>query len=182
VISLILHNLSEEFKAFTASITQSFRSNENAYSIDTLIAAIIDEAKRHKYRNQANTASLEPRKGKGGKKNSRVGKNSSWKKEKGQLCKIYNKPSHKSENCYLLHPEKAPKAWQKKFKKLGGTVLNASKKKREEKEEALLSRLAISNPGKVQEVDIYSSKRVIEEIESKEEEFEDVIMSDGKVN
>ncbi len=96
VISWILHNLSEEFEAFTASITQSFRSNENAYSIDTLIAAIIDEAKRHKHRNQANTASLEPRKGKGGKKNSRVGKNSSWKKEKGQLYKICKKPSYKS--------------------------------------------------------------------------------------
>jgi len=82
VISLILHNLSEEFEAFTASITQSFRTNKNAYTINTLIAAIIDKAKRHKYKNQANTVSLEPRKGKGGRKNPRVGK-SSWKKEKG---------------------------------------------------------------------------------------------------
>jgi len=48
-----------------------------------------------------------------------------------------------------LHPEKAPKAWQKKFKKLGGTVLNASKKKREAKEKALLTRLTVSNPRKV---------------------------------
>ena len=51
VISLILHNLSEEFEAFTASITQSFRTNKNAYTINTLIAAIIDEAKRHKHKN-----------------------------------------------------------------------------------------------------------------------------------
>jgi len=110
-----------------------------------------------------------------------VGK-SSWKKEKGQHYKVCNQPSHKSENCYLLHPKKAPKAWQKKFKKLRGTVLNASKKKREEKEEALLARLAISNPGKVQKVDIPSPERVIEEIKSEEEEFKDIIMSDEKVN
>ena len=51
VISLILHNLSKEFEAFTASIIQSFRTNENTYTIDTLIAAIIDKAKRHKYKN-----------------------------------------------------------------------------------------------------------------------------------
>ena len=124
---------------------------------------------------------LKPRKGKGGRKNPRAGK-SSWKKEKGQHYKVYNQPSHKSENCYLLHPKKAPKAWQKKFKKLRGTVLNASKKKREAKEEALLARLAVSDPGKVQEVDISSPKRVIKEIKSEEDKFEDVKMSDEKVN
>jgi hypothetical protein len=144
-MSWILANLGEEYEGFVSNITQSFRKDSKAYDFDTLTSVILDEAKRYKHKNYANTVTKpnQNKPGKGQKKN-RASKNS-WKKEKGQLCRLCNRPSHKSEDCYLLHPEKAPEGWQRKFMKLGGSLLNSAKLKREKSAEALIANLAISS-------------------------------------
>src|SRR2546430_16687350 len=89
-------------------------------------------------------SNLKSNKSSKGKKNNKALKNS-WKKEKGQYCRLYNRPSHKSEDCYLLHPEKAPEAWQKKFMKFGGSVPNAARLKRDKSVKALIANLVISD-------------------------------------
>ena len=135
-----------------------------------LTSVILNEGKRHKYKNYANIVT-KPNKSSKGQKNNRVSKKNSWKKEKGQHCRLCNRPSHKSEDCYLLHPEKAPEAWQRKFMKLGGSVPNAAKLKREKSTEALIANLAISDTSRIQELSDSDET----------EEFVDVTMED-KVN
>ena len=143
VISWILANLGEEFEGFVSNITQSFRKDSKAYDFDTLTLVILDEGKRHKHKNYANTMT-KPNKSSKGQKNNRVSKKNSWKKEKGQHYRLYNRPSHKSKDYYLLYPEKAPKAWQRKFMKLRGSIPNIIKLKREKSTKALIANLAIS--------------------------------------
>jgi len=159
IISWILANLGEEFEGFVLNITQSFRKDSNAYDFDTLTSTILDEAKRHKHMNYANTVikpnsnsnSNSNKLGKGVK--NRVSKKNSWKKEKGQICRLCNRTSHQSQDCYLLHPEKAPEAWQRKFLKLGGSVPNSALKRREKSVKALIANLALSDTSRIQDSD-----------------------------
>ena len=55
VISWILSSLGDEFEGFVSNITQSFRQDANTYDFDTLTSTILNEAKRHKYKNYTNT-------------------------------------------------------------------------------------------------------------------------------
>ena len=55
IISWILSSLGDEFKGFVSYITQSLRKNAKAYDFDTLTLTILNEAKRHKHKNYANT-------------------------------------------------------------------------------------------------------------------------------
>ena len=56
IISQILSNLGEEFEGFVSNITQALRKEPSAYNYDTLTSAILDEVKRHNYKNQVNNA------------------------------------------------------------------------------------------------------------------------------
>ena len=94
IISWILANLGKEFEGFVLNITQSFRKDSKAYDFDTLTSTILDEAKRHKHINYTNTV-IKPNLNKSGKgAKNRVLKKNSWKKEKGQICRLYNRTSH----------------------------------------------------------------------------------------
>ena len=76
VISWILSSLGDEFEGFVSNITQSFRQDANTYDFDTLTSTILDEAKRHKYKNYTNTVKQQSSKGQKSfqNKSSRVNK------------------------------------------------------------------------------------------------------------
>jgi len=63
MISWILSSLGDEFEGFVSNITQSFRKDAKAYDFDTLTSTILDEAKRHKHKNYANTVKQQLSKG-----------------------------------------------------------------------------------------------------------------------
>src|SRR5262249_19750691 len=127
-------------------------------------------------RNQANTAINKPNKpnskpnNKGSRNSNRVSKKNSWKKEKGQFCKLCNRANHKSEDCFLLNPDKAPESIQKQFKQLGIDIQNKARKKREETTNALIVNKMLSETP-LEEL----KNRVIEEIPKTPEEFVDVL-------
>ena len=114
-----------------------------------LTSAILDEVKRYKYKNHVNTAiGGRPKKGFKALNKGRVTKKS-WKKEKGQICKICSKTSHKSENCYLLYPEKALESWKKKLEKLKQGKERSptlARERRERSQAALVAKSAIKEP------------------------------------
>ena len=151
VISWILSNLDDEFEGFVSNITQSLRKDPQAYTFDTLTSATLDEAKRHKHKNHVNAAiGGRPKKGFKALNKGRVTKKP-WKKEKGQICKICSKTSHKSENYYLLHPEKAPESWKKKLEKLKQEKTKErsptlARERRKRLQVALVAKLAIKEP------------------------------------
>ena len=67
-----------EFDRFVLNITQSFYQNTKAYDFDTLTLAILNESKRYKHKNQANTVTNPSEKSNSDKKdqNSKNLKNS----------------------------------------------------------------------------------------------------------
>ena len=102
-IAWLLQNLESDFEPFVAQVTQALRSNPKAYTWESLTANLLDEAKRLQVANKS-TKSIQ-QVGFRGKK--------PWKKSKSiAFCKYCKLAGHKEDDCYFLHPDKAPKGWK----------------------------------------------------------------------
>lgn len=93
-IAWVLHNLGEQYEAVRALITQSLRRQENIenYKLDDLFTHLLDESRRIATQDDS-TATLLVKK---------------YKTSKKKFCNNCKKTGHEAENCWFLHPEKAP--------------------------------------------------------------------------
>lgn len=108
----ILNSLTEEYDVAVQAITQAFRGNPEAYTLDDLISSLIDESRALKHRgDQVNAL--------GGRRNWRGNKHQTY-------CTHCKGTSHTDKDCYFLHPNKAPKGWKDKKNKV---TKNSKKKK-----------------------------------------------------
>lgn len=106
IIAWVLNSLSDEYEGFIQNIIQSLRQDPKAYTIETLFSSLIDEARgRENYsenNNGYNKLLLLKR-----------NRNKNYKKMPyGKYCDHYKLPSHMTDNCWFLFPNKAPKGWK----------------------------------------------------------------------
>ena len=132
VIAWVLNSLGESYKSFIQTITQSLRKDPKSYTIDSLFASLIDEARGHQstqediYLNihqrhslpslSRQTRSTRPTrltKQFSKQDRSKIGK-SSYKRRPldGPFCGHCLKATHNTANCWYLYPEKRPLNWQ----------------------------------------------------------------------
>lgn len=128
VIAWVLNNLSDNYEGFISSVTQSFRTNSGAYTLESLFANLLDESKRHM---PLDKDSILYTRYKGRKP---------YKITKGKFCKYCKLASHDIKSYYFLFPEKAPKSWKKierEVEDLPERVENPARKQRDENIHAL---------------------------------------------
>lgn len=150
IIAWVLNSLDENYEGFIQNITQSLRKDPNSYSVDTLFANLLDES-RGKEKNTTKALILRG-------KNQKKQYSSEYKQ-----CNNCNLKGHTRENCYFLHPNKAPRSWKVEKKKKENSRIykpNISRLKREKLQEKLLA--ALANSGSEEE-----------EEEEEEEKFEE---------
>ena len=138
IIAQVLSNLGDTFKGFVANITAELRRNSNAYTFDSLISAILDEARRLDYSpNQAFFSSSFSN-------NSYKGKRL-WKATKGKYYKNCKKEGHIELNCWFLFPKKALNNWDNKVSKPYKNPRNQHSKaeEREQIQEAFIAKRAL---------------------------------------
>jgi hypothetical protein len=115
-LNWILNGLPTFFEGFVGNVTQALRKDPSSYTLYTLCDSIIDESQRLKgdpkllftkkgYKNHFNSSN--------GVKKSYSKKNE-YKKTKGVYCRHCEQPSHRTETCFYLFPERAPEWWDSK--------------------------------------------------------------------
>jgi len=107
VIAWVLNSLTDNYDGFISNITQSLRSNSEAYSLETLFSYLLDESKRLESKDSS-VFYTQHVKYKGKKP---------YKITKGKYCKYCKLTSHEAKQCFFLFPDKAPKGWNRNMEK-----------------------------------------------------------------
>jgi len=117
VIAWVLFSLDDSYSAFTAAIIQDLRKNAEAYNLESLASALIDEARGKEENKVLFVRTKKP-----------------WKQAstKGKYCDNCNIAGHTSDDCFYLHPNKAPPAWKAARQKVQGGRVEKPKKKGED--------------------------------------------------
>lgn len=119
VMAWVLNSLSPEYEGFISNITQALRHDPNSYSTENLFSSLIDEARGKENNNKLLFTQKE-----------RKGSNKAYKKlGKGNFCQHCKLSSHRTDSCFFLFPDKAPKGW--KIKKNQKNQKNQQKQSKE---------------------------------------------------
>ena len=112
IIAWTLNNLNDDYDSFITSITQSLRSNEDAFTLENLFSNILDESRRYNTKEMAlysrfsknnSSKATNKHKSKGPKRlNKRTPRDSS------KYCSYCKKEGHIEEKCYNKHPNLRP--------------------------------------------------------------------------
>jgi hypothetical protein len=100
VLAWVLNNLTADYDAFTAIITQSLRTDSSKIKLENLFASLIDESRRQKSKDGGSTALFTN----GSKKRKFQNKKSNNKRPR-YTCTHCQKTGHSHERCWELHPE-----------------------------------------------------------------------------
>lgn len=132
IIAWTLNNLTDEYNGFVTTISQAYRTNKDAYSLESLFSNLLDESRRYNA-NESQSLALWIRDNKFHKKEKRNIKRLGGEKGPKLYCAYCNKEGHREANCYNRYPNKAPKWWKPTRPE------NQNKREREENEEALFA-------------------------------------------
>src|SRR5208282_4463809 len=102
----VFEKLDKSYSDFKTTVYANFRSDEKAYTLETLSFSILDEFRRRKEQGD----SLEEEK-------AYLTSKKPWKKKKGKFCKYCEKPGHAAAECWILHPKLKPNIKGKKVEK-----------------------------------------------------------------
>jgi hypothetical protein len=105
VLAWVLNNLTADYDAFTAIITQSLRTDSSTIKLENLFASLIDESRRQKSKDGGSTALFT-----NGSKKRKFPNSKSNNKRPRYTCTHCQKTGHSHERCWELHPELKDKA------------------------------------------------------------------------
>lgn len=144
IIAQTLNNLTDEYDGFVTTISQAYRSNKDAYTLEGLFSNLLDESRRYNAKDQSLALWIcENRQKEKEKKLKRLG-------DKGpKVHYAYcDKKGYCEANCFNRYLEKAPK--QQKPTRLE----NKNRKEREDNEDALYAATASSSKRDDRDLDI----------------------------
>ena len=157
VTSWILHNLNEDYDTFVQNIIQTLRKDPKAYPLDSLFAHLIDESRGKDSTGKLLVLSKKNRSKNGSKSGPKKGSNrfrndskAYKKKPYGLYCSNCKKTNHRTEDCYFLFRDKAPKNWVFKDTKTSDSKIskhtkksnkNKENKEQSEKQKAMISKI-----------------------------------------
>ena len=130
VTAWILNHLSSDYEGFVSNIIQALRKDPKAYTLESLISSLIDEARgRENGKNSILLANNIKAKGKSYNELS-----------KDRYCHYCKLNSHSTEKCFFLYPDKAPRSW--KIGKKANNHINKSFPNKAKQNEALITALS----------------------------------------
>jgi hypothetical protein len=100
VLAWVLNNLTADYDAFTAIITQSLRTDSSTIKLENLFASLIDESRRQRSKDTGSTALFTH-----GSKKRKFQNSKSNNKRPRYTCTHCQKTGHSHERCWELHPE-----------------------------------------------------------------------------
>jgi hypothetical protein len=100
VLAWVLNNLTAEYDAFTAIITQSLRTDSSNIKLENLFSSLIDESRRQKSKDNGSTALFT-----NGSKKRKFQNPKQNNKRPRYTCTHCQKTGHSHERCWELHPE-----------------------------------------------------------------------------
>jgi hypothetical protein len=100
VLAWVLNNLTADYDAFTAIITQSLRTDSSTIKLENLFASLIDESRRQRSKDTGSTALFT-----NGSKKRKFQPSKSNNKRPRYTCTHCQKTGHSHERCWELHPE-----------------------------------------------------------------------------
>src|SRR5208282_4949332 len=132
----VLEKLDKSYSDFKTTVYANFRSDEKAYTLESLSSSILDEYRR---RREQGDSSKEEKVHFTSKK--------PWKKKKGKFCKYCEKPGHAAAEYWILYPNLKPNTKGKKVEKKKKDVKFSSHSDnsdffRDKREKALLTAVA----------------------------------------
>jgi hypothetical protein len=136
VIAWILNSLNSDYEGFKQNVSQTLRSNEKAYTIQSLFTSLLDEAKGQQYKQQVNNVNTGRNNYNQSNRNKKL-----WKKNKGEFCSYCKLPNHAEKDCYFLHPNKAPANWKNNSRNRVNKNSKSNKGKQQDEEALLLNRV-----------------------------------------
>ena len=185
VLAWVLERLDKLYNDFKTAIYSDFCNNQKAYTLESLLAAILDEYRRRKQQ-PTDSSEEEEAPGKVLYTNTKKGYLlKPWKKTKGKYCNHCKKPGHSPHECFVLHPHlKRPQKKDSSNNRVEKSKPNKARKEREEKEKALIASvnaLGIIEKRKLQKPlkpQIPDDQRLIEISEDENDEYDDVDFED----
>ncbi|CAK1360487.1 unnamed protein product [Cercospora beticola] len=105
IITWTLNNLNDDYDSFITSISQSLRSNEDAFTLETLFANILDESRKYNTKETALYSSSSRKFGSSSKATKQKTKSPKRLNKKGpkdtpKYCSYYKKEGHLEDDCY----------------------------------------------------------------------------------
>jgi hypothetical protein len=139
----VLERLDKSYNDFKTSIYSEFRTNQKAYTLESLSTAILDKFRRRKQQKKEDSSDEEEKVGQVLYTNTKKGYSSKpWKKVKGKYCNYYKKPGHLPHKCFHLHPSlKRPQSTtstNNRVEKKKKGKPNKARQEREDNENTLL--------------------------------------------